>query len=492
MKLILMEDTRYSKDIILNSLKKEGLNVDASYIWDELVRFFSELQSVISILRQYIYRDLEIESPVPYADNVKNEIYTGEWIGVYRIPSDFIKEGIEIQIEPKIGAKYFVQMLNEISGLKQMIGYNAINVAWVNTYGYSYIRDYICYSTLLEQLTELMFSEGIPPLAMRQELLLNDFAGHVNIAKTQKLLEMGIPLVVAVKKQIELPRLPLIIVTKFHLILQNMLLNLLSEIRSINHYSMKPIEQMIEDRIKYHSFVLLNDIVKPFISSAGLMNLEDREVLKEARKQAGKAKWIRDIVDLYESFMYKRPPLFDLFEEWKQKIPIQPLPTSKVYELWILSLLMKIFAKKIGKKPKMTQRDGGFEFDFEYAKIEFNIASREWSKIFSKVGHVPRPDFMLLNGGRRVVADAKYREIKRLQLEDLERMVAYILDYSEPQDHEEIKGFFITLGFDDKLELLTERKDTVPNVRIYRVNADPRSKEKALLGLRQIYQKFLS
>ena len=186
-----MEDTRYSKDIILNSLKKEGLNVDASYIWDELIRFFSELQSVISILRQYIYRDLEIESPVPYADNVKNEIYTGEWIGVYRIPSDFVKEGIEIQIEPKIGAKYFVQMLNEISGLKQMIGYNAINVAWVNTYGYSYIRDYICYSTLLEQLTELMFSEGIPPLAMRQELLLNDFAGHVNIARRRSYWKWG-------------------------------------------------------------------------------------------------------------------------------------------------------------------------------------------------------------------------------------------------------------------------------------------------------------
>lgn len=271
-----------------------------------------------------------------------------------------------------------------------------------------------------------------------------------------------------------------------------MLLNLLFEIKSIDHYSMKPIEQMIEDRIKYHSFVLFNDVIKPFVSSVGAMNLEDAEVLNEARKQAGKARWIRDIIDLYESFICKRPPLFDLLQEWKQKIPIQPLPTSKVYELWILSLLTKIFAENIGKRPKITQKDGGFEFDFEHAKIEFNIASREWSKIFSKVGHVPRPDFMLLNDGHRVVADAKYREIGRLQLEDLERIVAYILDYSEPQDHEEIKGFLVTLGLNNGLELLTERKDTTPNIRIYKVNADPRNKEKALFGLRQIYQKFLS
>lgn len=216
-----MEDTRYSKDAILNSLKEEGLKIDtALYVWEELTKFFSELQNLISILKQYVYHGFDIESPVPYSDSVKSEIYTGEWIGVYRVPSSFLKEGIEIRIEPKIDVKYFIQTLNDISGLKQMIGYNAINVAWMNTHGHSHIRDYVCYSALLEQLTELMFSEGVPPFTVRQELLLSDYAGHINVAKTQKLLEMGIPLVVAVKKQIGLPRLPLVVVAKFHLMLR--------------------------------------------------------------------------------------------------------------------------------------------------------------------------------------------------------------------------------------------------------------------------------
>jgi hypothetical protein len=96
---------------------------------------------------------------------------------------------------------------------------------------------------------------------------------------------------------------------------------------------------------------------------------------------------------------------------------------------------------------------------------------------------------MLVNGGRRAVADAKYREPGRLNVEDIERMIAYIIDYSEPQDHEEIKGFLITLG-EGHLSSVIARTDTIPNIRIYHLTADPRQRNAALLKLEGVYNKI--
>jgi uncharacterized protein YihD (DUF1040 family) len=75
-----------------------------------------------------------------------------------------------------------------------------------------------------------------------------------------------------------------------------------------------------------------------------------------------------------------------------------------------------------------------------------------------------------------------------LRVEDVERIIAYVVDYSEPQDHEEIKGFLITLGESD-LGPIIARIDTTPNIKIYHLTADPRQKDAALSRLKAVYEK---
>jgi len=492
LRITLFEDRNYNRNEILEELKAQNIEQDIiDDVCEDIYSFFHDLQMFIGALNKYVYRDLDIESPVPFVNRIEEKINTGEWIGVYRHYSKSLGEPIEILIKPKIGYNHFCSMLNETFRLRQMIGYHAINVLSYNIYGHSNFKDSISYSTLLQQFTELMLSEGIPPLTYRKDTILNDFCGPIKLARTQRLWEMGVPLVVARKMEVGAPRLPLMITVKFHLILQSLLINELNKIQRLHNDAFEPIQEMLKDRISYHSYVLLNDVLRGFVSTASTSNLEDINILEEARKQAGKAKWMKDIIDLYESFMYRKPPIFDFINKWRQNIPIQPIPSSKVYELWILTLFMEIFREKTGKMPKIEFRGGGAEFDFRDAKIEFNVSRPEWSKIFYGLIGVPRPDYMLVNGGRKVVADAKYREFRKLSIEDFERMIAYIIDYSEPQDHEEVKGFFITLGTNNSLRLKAERSDTTPNIRIYQVNADPRYGSRAREGLMQIYQKFL-
>lgn len=88
-----------------------------------------------------------------------------------------------------------------------------------------------------------------------------------------------------------------------------------------------------------------------------------------------------------------------------------------------------------------------------------------------------------------LIADTKYRELRRLNVEDIERIIAYIIDYSEPQDHEEIKGFLITLDGGQPHGVI-ERTDITPSIRIYHLSADPRQRDVALSALEEVYSKI--
>jgi len=489
--LELREDTEYSEDKFVEYLATKGMGYsEAVNIWNEFFDFVDKkLSRFIQTLCIKVYEDLEIEAAPPSVNDVKNTISIGEWIGVYKFYSDTLGHEVEIRIIPKVGTSYYVQMLNDISGLVNMLGYPAMKVVWLNTHGHSYVRDYISYSGMLQQLTELLMAEGFPPIVSPREFASGDIIGHINRSKTLRFLAEGIPIVVARRQEISYPKLPLMVLAKFHATIESALMQLLNNIRSAENPELKPIEDMLIDRIRYHSYALTTDILGMLVDTACVADLENPEILDKAKESAGKSKWLRDIIDFYQSYICKKPLAFDLFERWRQNIPLQPLPSSKVYELWLLSLFSEIFINKLRTLPIIRERDGGFEFDFNIAGIQYNVARSDWSKIFSKITSPPRPDYMLVNGGKRAVADAKYREPGRLNVEDIERMIAYIIDYSEPQDREEIKGFLITLG-EGHLSSVIARTDTVPNIRIYHLTADPRQKDVALLKIEEVYNKI--
>lgn len=489
--LELREHIEYSEERFVEYLVTKGIgHSEAVNVWNEFFDFVDKrLSRFIRTLRMHVYDDLEIEAVPPLVNDVKGTVSLGEWVGVYKFYSDTLGHDVEIHVLPKIGTSYFVQMLNDISGLVNMLGYPAMKVVWLNTHGHSYVRDYVSYSGMLQQLTELLMMEGLPPIVVPKELISGDIVGHINRSRTIRFIANGTPLIVARRQELSYPKLPLMILAKFHATIENALMQLLNNIRSAENPNLKPLENMLIDRIKYHSYALSISAISILLDASCAADLESPEVLDKAKEQAGKSKWLKDIIDFYQFYICKKPLAFDLFEKWRQNIPVQPLPSSKLYELWLLSLFSEIFSDKLQTFPVIKEKDGGFEFDFRTASIQYNVARSDWSKIFSKITRAPRPDYMLVNGGRRAVADAKYRERGRLNVEDIERMVAYIIDYSEPQDHEEIKGFLITLG-ESYSHSVVERTDTIPSIRIYNLTADPRQKSVALSTLEGIYNKI--
>jgi hypothetical protein len=489
----LREDDEYSEDEFVERLVGKGVSrSEAVNVWEEFFEFIDEkLSRFIRALRASVYENLEVEADPPFAHPVRNVIFTGEWIGTYRFSSSTLGCEVEVRITPKIGTRNFVRMLNEVSGLVSMLGYPSMKVIWFCTHGLSYIRDHVSYSGMLRQLTELLMAEGLPPAVLPKEFVCNDAVGHINRSRTIKLLTEGAPFVVARVQEIGYPKMPLMILAKFHALVERALLRLLNDMESIEDPTLRPLIDMILDMIRYHSYALTADVLGALVDTAWLADLESPEVLEKAREQAGKSRWLRDIIDLYQSYVCKRPPAFELFDRWRQNVPVQPLPSSKVYELWLLTLLVEIFIEKLQVLPLIKERDSGFEFDFEEAEIGYNLARSDWSKVFSKIVRPPRPDYILISRGRRAVADAKYREPRRLSVEDVERIVAYVIDYSEPQDREEIKGFLITLGESD-LGPIVVRTDTTPNIKIYHLAADPRRKDIALSRLEVIYEKVFT
>jgi len=489
--LELREDIEYSKEDFVKDIEAKGIrNFDAGKLWDEFLNFIDEKVSrFIRALRTSIYENLEVESIPPSVNYAKQTVFTGEWIGVYKFHSSILGRELEIHIIPKIDVKPFIQMLNDTLRLVNMLGYPAMRVVWLNTHGLSYIRDHVSYSGMLQQLTELLMSEGFPPIVSPKEFVCGEAIGHINRSKTIKLLIEGIPLVVARKQEISYPRIPLMILAKFHALLENALLKLLNDIQSAENPALEPLKIIIHDMIRYHSYVLTTDILGALVETAHSMDLENPEILDQAREQAGKSKWLKDIIDLYQFYVCRKPLAFELFEKWRQNIPIQPLPSNKIYELWLLSLFLKIFIDKLQKFPFIKEREAGFEFDFDIAEIQYNVARSDWSKVLSRITRPPRPDYILANGERRAVADAKYKEPRKLSAEDIERIIAYVVDYSEPQDSEEIKGFLITLGKSD-LDSIIARTDTTPKIKIYHLTADPRHHKNLILTkLEEVYNK---
>jgi hypothetical protein len=489
----LREDIEYSEDELVKQLMEKGISrSEAANIWEELFEFVDkELSRFIRALLVSVYENLEVESDPPFANPSRNTIFMGEWIGAYRFFSYTLGREVEIRVIPKIETQHFVQMLNDVSGLVSMLGYPAMKVVWLNTHGLSHVRDHVSYSGMLRQLTELLMAEGLPPTTSPKEFVCSDTVGHVNRNKTIKLLTEGVPLVVARVQEIGYPRIPLMILAKFHALVQKALLQLLRDLEAVESQALKPLKGMILNMVRYHSYVLTTDVLGALVDTAWLADLENSEVLEKAREQAGKSRLLRDIIDLYQSYVCKRPLAFELFDKWRQNVPVQPLPSSKVYELWLLTLFVEIFIERLQVPPLIKERDGGFEFDFEGAEIGYNLARGDWSKVFSRVVHPPRPDYILIGKGRRAVADAKYKEPRRLRVEDVERIIAYVVDYSEPQDHEEIKGFLITLGESD-LGPIIARIDTTPNIKIYHLTADPRQKDAALSRLKAVYEKVFA
>ncbi|MEM0117640.1 MAG: hypothetical protein QXV32_04270 [Conexivisphaerales archaeon] len=489
------EDKDYECDEIQEVIKQKLPSQQSSTLVDEIIEFVDKnLNRSMRILIELQYSDFRIESPLPVFRHRKRQINFGQWVGVYRFYSEELASEVTIKVVPKIPLQSFTLMLNEVYGLVQMYGVPALDVVSLNLHGYSNFRDCLTYSFLLNRLTELAFAHGIVRQATFVRYSSGIQMGLIDRHRTAYNLQRGIPLIESKKFTAKYPDLFLMLLVRFHLMLSHDINEQVARFRNLNPNKGDPLDHMLST-IKVsqaqHAKYLSDGILQNYIAAALSFDFEDFGLLRNIRSEVKYNEWFKAIVDLFESYLSKRPVRVKLKESDLSEVAVQPLPSSKVYELWILTLFNRIYGKYNSRKPVIMRTNNGFDFVYGDLVICYNSEKLEWSKIFSKIiRNSPRPDMILAGKHKRAVLDAKYREVNHLGVEDIERIISYLVDYSEPQDHDEIKGFLVTLGDLNVNE--ASRRDLVPNLRIYHLVADPNRPKEAEENLERVYHKVFS
>ena len=506
--LNLLEDRPYSLEELANLLRAQNdLTMAEAEIVTESIKKYVDtiLRRKLEILRSlYANIDIKIEAELPrqFYDKGILKITFGQWVGIYEIK--YSDTEILVHVLPKIGLENFRLMLNQISKLVEMIGIPMLDIIISNIRGTSFIKQLVSYSLRLRKLTELMIKEGIPPISYIKEYYIDSntsYTGNISYGKTLKLLMFGQQTLVAKKRVIGYPELPISILVKFHRILGEELSDLINRVANNDLLRDFPdLYKFLMGLANYHYYILSISPFSQYAVNIPNTYLEDYKILEKAKDQAYMNRWLVDIIDLYTDFIRDIDITKYIYE--KRQINIQPLPSSKVYELWVLYLLLDEGVKLF--KRKISANENYLRYSFNDYTITYNTSgSHNLLKFYNyRIRDRPRPDYIISNSSKCAVADAKYREIRNIGSEDLKRMIYYIVNYSVPQSTQyenEIKGIFISLSSEynylniyEGMRHLLERPDLTPSLKVYHVEVDPRNLNTSRVNIDYIYKLIYS
>ena len=446
---------------------------------NEIIIFIRErlIPTVRALLEKY-YKGLDIESPPPSYNEERREFNPGQWVGTFSFHSGVLDCDVIVKISPKVGDYAFENMVKGAVALVSMLGFPSLEVVGLNLYGHGYITDVISYSCLFRRNFELALHEGLPTAIRVREELRPDAMGSFNLPKTIALLSRGIPLIVSTRRSVELSMKALSFLMSFNAELLRALIRMRSRLSEDPRLSM--VCNLLNANIVYHWYV--SERLK-------IMGAEEVEIspddLTELRRAVWRNRWFLSLLDLYEAFISSIPPTLRLEKKLLKETPIQPLPTSKLYELWVLHILCLALKDLTGKRPVIKTGDGGMILTFGKKFLSYNLPIKKWSVLFSKARiPPPRPDYVLRENENSAAIDAKYKT--RIDTGDMERMLAYIADYSLPQNSKEVKGAFVTLPSEEAEGVLTSRMDLNPPIKIYRFYADPIDINESLKSIRKL------
>ena len=430
----LKEDRRYD----YREFKKELRN--KIYLPESCIeQLFDKIKSFVGNKLRKALKDakelkelFDIESPLPHVGD--DWFNVGQWVGLFNVedpPCDF--DHLLVDVEPKIKWGRFNYMLRECFELPAIVGPGVLSSLIANIVApYGYALDVI-YSDLAYKYTEMALREPLPRLTEDFIVVSESEVGRVDVSKTVKLRMRGLPLVASRRSRLVQAQLPMILIARFHYRLLTRLKELLGKMERVE--SLESVRSELEKLIARHSYILTLTPIAPYLDLAFTGNIDDVTLIKETRAKSGVNMWLRMLADLYEAYNARVAGV----EVSREELPLQLLPSSKVFELWALRLVVEALAP--GKRVMGVKLEGnrsGFTMEFEGGlKIYYNM-SYEKGKLSEKLRRMEllskeaflRPDYVIEHNKRIVVADAKYK--RRLTIGDLERMTAYIVDMTTP------------------------------------------------------------
>lgn len=458
-RLHLQEDVKYNWKIFKNKVGEEFgnlLSISDSDIEKYIKKLFENIKKDIStILEPTIksikekLRTLDIESPPPRTGD--DWFSFGQWVGLFKLSEPVCGVDIII-IEPKVGKEKFKYMINEALGLPAMIGFESLNIILTNIIPYRDDILPVLYSDIAYKYTEMALRGPLPRIVEDVIMISEGQLGRIDVNETLKLRSKGAQLIASHRSKLNQAYMPMILMAKFHYMLLKGIDNLIIKIESVKELSL--IKAKLELLKARHSYILTSTPVSAYLDLALSANIEDSVLIRETRARSGVNTWLKAIADLYESYNSQVAGI----EPFKPELPLQLIPSSKVFELWTL----RIITEALGiSKGNVKLEDAGLIIEGKDLKLHYNTAYTEGrlskelrSRMLIKDGEL-RPDYRVERRGEITVADAKYKD--KLSTQDMERMITYIVDIATPlkTNGDRLVGVLI---------LLTEKEPKISNI----------------------------
>jgi len=349
--------------------------------------------------------------------------------------------------DDKLSDESFSHLLEDIISLVPMVGIDKKSL--LAFLGGSTMADLtIVYSDLLNDLTGNVLKEGPPVRLKEREIISEKPQGEIKIHSTIKKRCQGEPLCVSKKVNVTYETLPLLLFVRFHFELSNELQDVLYEFKNKN--TEFAISRKIKNKnIINHIDILSDPMYNDFIDKARKVNFNDPEILEKTRNQAITTFSLQDVLKLWNAYRSESlpKPLFEKIIEGGYSLK----PTSKLYELWVLKILISATADALETTPEKisgnTKRDKTIYFEND-VKLHYNGIPGDYRKITGALTGL-RPDFVLIGSDDKIklIADAKYRKGKgQDKSDDLKQMAIYNFVYGWKDLEDQVNSLLIYTG----------------------------------------------
>jgi hypothetical protein len=472
LELKLREDKRYNYERFAKQVR-EGVGITLGNscleeLFDGIRRFVDgTLRPAIESL---IVKDLDVESPPPIAR--RDWFNLGRWVGFFEVEGPLCGfDSVIVEVEPKVGWGKFKYMVWESLKIPAVIGFESLAPILANLVPYSdYVVD-IIYGDLAYRYTEMALRGPLPRIVEDMVVVSEGQLGRVDVVRTLKLRVAGSQLVASRRTRLAYAHMPLILVARFHYRLLVRLNKIVGDLERMGgHEALRGILGQIEMLRRRHAYILTLTPIAAYLDLALRADVEDSVLVREARVRSGVNTWLRALADLYESYNARLAGV-----EVRRELPLQLLPSSKVFELWVLKLIVE--ALGINRSVRVERVDSGLTIGANGVKLHYNKPHRE-GRLLRELRELLRdgalrPDYVVERNGEVVVADAKYKA--RISIGDVERIAAYLVDIAAPlrADGERLIGVLVVLtGSKPKTSkaVVDEELTTKHELRIAHVN----------------------
>lgn len=394
--------------------------------WAELVDFVEEAQQQIastdgtSRIESYPPKIREPASEAPRFD-------PGGWVGTY--PGT-------VRVYPgKINQLEYEYLLEDVAGWFELwdLPTAAAVLPMVNAGMIDSRSVIVGYSTALITFTEEALAHRPPTNISRATDTGTRLKGSLNLQETIAAQARGSQKIGYDELHFSLDHPVNLLLIRFHM-------ELVKELDSLVEQSYVMTETLLE-QLHYHRGFLNQGFTDRLHDAAIEHNFDDPTVLSQTRRQAPQG--LAELVDLWESYLQDQTLSID----FSRQLNIGVKPIEKVYELWILNIILEILAEILNSEPQSTTDDHDtFEFG-DRVILYYNKSLHSQSRIINPLFDADpgRPNYALAVDNEIVwVGDAKFRHESTIGLESCQRFLSYVMDLVSPADNP--AGSIIYLG----------------------------------------------